>query len=214
MARSFNGTTSRLVSATTPVTATPLTLACWANLVNATALHCLVSVSDSAAGVDYFRLDADGSAGGDPVRVEARRNTNQGVATSSSGFTANTWFHACGVFTGDTSRAAFVNGANKGTNATSAIPTGIDRIGIGVLARSSLANFSNGMIAEVGIWNAALTDADVASLAKGASPLMIRPESLVFYAPLSSTNLEFRAALALTATDITAGVHPRIYRPY
>ncbi len=33
-------------------------------------------------------------------------------------------------------------------------------------------------------WNVALTDAEVAALASGVSPLLVRPENLVRYRPL------------------------------
>lgn len=43
-----------------------------------------------------------------------------------------------------------------------------------------------GDISEVGYWNVALTDADVAVLAKGVSPLLVRPEGLVAYWSLAA----------------------------
>ena len=43
---------------------------------------------------------------------------------------------------------------------------------------------ATGNIAEVALWSAALSDAEIASLAKGFSPLFIRPESLIDYWPL------------------------------
>lgn len=73
----------------------------------------------------------------------------------------------------------------------------------------------DGAIAEVGIWNVALSDSDVALLAKGVSPLMVHPESLVFYAPLIgqySPEIELRSARNLTLTGTpTQSAHPPIF---
>jgi len=40
----------------------------------------------------------------------------------------------------------------------------------------------------VAIWQAQLSEAEIVSLAKGFSPLLIRPASLIFYAPLTRNN--------------------------
>ena len=42
----------------------------------------------------------------------------------------------------------------------------------------------NGRLAEIAIWNAALTDDEVLSLSKGVSPLRVDPQNLVAYWPL------------------------------
>lgn len=207
MAGSFNGSSSYIEYGTTPVTGVALTLACWFNMANVTATHTLISVSDSAGDSDYFRLAADGATGGDPVVADARRST-LGTATTSSGFTANTWFHGCAVFTSATSRAAYINGGNSGTNATSITPLSIDRIGVGVLDRLTRANFANGLIADVGIWNVALTTSDIAALAAGHPPSKVRPQSLVRYLPLVGDALDYLGGTT-SNTSVTFTTHCR-----
>lgn len=183
MARDFNGTTGYASNATTPVTAIPLTLAAWFKTDDDTRQQSILTIGDTASTVEEFDLACDGSAVGDPVQANTRHTTTS-TATTSSGFTAGVWAHACAVFTSATSRAAFINGSSKGTNATSKTPTSLDTIRIGALARSAPDNFFDGSIADAAIWSASLTDAEVAALARGVSPLRIRPLSLVFYAPL------------------------------
>ena len=54
-----------------------------------------------------------------------------------------------------------------------------------------------------------------ASLAAGVCPLLVRPTSLVFYAPLVRTlTQDIRGGLTLTNTNtVTVGDHPRIIYP-
>lgn len=71
---------------------------------------------------------------------------------------------------------------------------------------------SVGDLADISAWNVALTGAEIASLAKGFSPRRIRPQSLVFYAPLLRNLQDLRQGLALTAVNSpTVANHPRVY---
>ena len=70
----------------------------------------------------------------------------------------------------------------------------------------------NGYIAEVGIWNAALTAAEIASLADGMTCDKIRPQSLVFYAPLVRDLQDTKGGLTITNNNAsTVANHPRVY---
>ena len=70
----------------------------------------------------------------------------------------------------------------------------------------------NGLIAEVGIWNVALTVAEIASLAKGITCEKVRPQSLVFYAPLVRDLSDQKGGRAITNNNgATVANHPRIY---
>ena len=67
-------------------------------------------------------------------------------------------------------------------------------------------------MAEVGVWNVALTAAEIASLAKGMTPDKIRPQNLVFYAPLVRNLIDQKGGLALTNNNgATVANHPRVY---
>ncbi|KKK59939.1 hypothetical protein LCGC14_3029330, partial [marine sediment metagenome] len=57
-------------------------------------------------------------------------------------------------------------------------------VSIGRSGISTPQSYMDESIAEVAIWNVALSNAEVALLAKGFSPLLIKPESLVSYWPL------------------------------
>ena len=69
-----------------------------------------------------------------------------------------------------------------------------------------------GSLAEVGIWNAALTADEVASLADGMTCNKIRPQSLVFYAPLVRDLIDVKGGLTITNNNsATVAAHPRVY---
>ena len=69
-----------------------------------------------------------------------------------------------------------------------------------------------GLIAEVGIWSAALTAAEIASLAKGMTCDQIRPQNLVFYAPLVRDLNDQKGGRVITNNNAaTVANHPRVY---
>lgn len=69
----------------------------------------------------------------------------------------------------------------------------------------------NGTISEAAAWNAALTMAEISALSKGFTADQIRPQSLVFYAPLIRNLQDVRGGRTITNNNgATVAVHPRI----
>lgn len=220
MAQDFNGTNQYLRVGSAVVTSAPLTLACWFNCDSATVSGILVSITNSGVSGNFtrFALAAAGTVTGDPLRIFATDTIgNSGNADTTSGYTTGTWHHGCGVFESTTSRSVYIDGGSSATNTTSITPTLLDRTNIGVQfvqssGGTSGSSFFDGKIAEVGIWNAALTTAEVASLAKGMTCDKVRPQSLVFYAPLVRNLQDARGGLAITNNGgATVAIHPRVY---
>lgn len=183
MSRAFVRASSEdLTIAAAPVTAAPLTLACWFNVLDVTNQHTLVSLVNSGGPTsDYFALVAEGNTAGDPVAARLNSTAgNNAVAVTSTGFSASTWRHGAAVFASSASRTAYLNGASPGSDTTSITPSGVNALHVG----SRTLNFTDGRIAEVGIWAAALDAGEVLALARGVSPILIRPQSLVGYWPL------------------------------
>jgi hypothetical protein len=211
MAYEFNGTNQYLNTTTAPVVDEPLTMAAWFNVNNITVSNVLVSVCSNTA-VSFHVLQANGTFTGDPVTANTNDGTGNVQAATTAAYTANTWQHACGVFSANNNRAAYLNGGSSGTNTTSRAVTPT-RVTIG--ARNSAAtvgNYCAGLIAEVGIWNAALTAAEVASLAKGMTCDKVRPQSLVFYAPLVRDLIDYKGGLTITNNNTaTVAAHTRVY---
>jgi hypothetical protein len=185
MARAFDdGSSQYLGVASAVVTAPPLTISAWFNSDDVTATQGILSICDASSTVIMWRLIAAGAAAGDNVKFVARDAAATGTAAATGAFTAGTWYHACGIEYATNSRAAFYNGGGKGTNVTNVAVSGVDRTGIGALYDLSPSNYMSGLIAEVTVWKAALTDREVKLLALGVPPWLIRRGSIAAYWPL------------------------------
>jgi hypothetical protein len=212
MAYEFNGT-SQWMNGSISI-GTTLTLACWFNADNATAFHSLLGVySDATIGSrPYYELYASGAVAGDPVSFYAYSG-GQAVAHTTTGYSANTWTHACGVQSASNNRTAYINGGSSATNTTTVNFTPNKfRIGASMNTSGGLILFADARIAECGIWNATLDAAEIASLAKGMTCDKVRPQSLVFYAPLVRDLLDQKGGLTITNNNgATVANHPRVY---
>lgn len=187
-------------------------MACWFNSSSSTTNQILIDI-DRADATGRYILSINGSLAGKPVVANSGNNATVPSASSTSGYTANTWAHAAGVFAGTSSRTAYINGGSAGTNTTThSFTDPPTHLRIGALFYTSLVLQFSGLMAEVAIWNAALTTAEVASLANGFTPDQIRPQSLQFYLPLVRNLQDLRSAIAITNNNpVTVAAHPRIY---
>lgn len=218
MAILFDDASSEYLNRTSAVVAAmPLSMAAWFYTNDAAAGQAVMSISRATGNVDGWSMILSGAAS-DQVNATSSSNGTSTSATTSSSWTADTWHHACCVFTSATSRASYLDGGGKGTGSTSNTPVGPNRTSIGQrFSAGAAATFMSGLVAEVGIWNIALDDADAAMLADGFSPLCVHPESLVAYWPLIGRNDPSRdlvggAGLTWTNTP-TVAAHPRIIYP-
>jgi hypothetical protein len=206
MARNFASNT--LILANGPVVATPLTLACWFNSTLDSTNQGLVAISNT--NTNYFALIAGGAVAGDPLRASVNQAGSAASAESTTGYSVNTWHHACGVFSSSTSRSVYLDGGSSATNTDSKTPSSPSGLFIGAIASLNGLNMS-GSIAEVGFWNAALTTEEIASLSKGITCDKVRPQSLVFYAPLIRLVVDVRGGRSFIINGTTVSNHPRIY---
>lgn len=214
MARAFNDASGHsLDNGAAVLTAVPITMACWFQTDDLTIVQELMSLTDVAAsGNRSFELIIAGTIAGDPLRARCNGGTG---ASSTAGPSANTWAHACAVFSANNARACYLNGGNKGTEATTVTPTGINRTALGRKNDATADLNLSGLLAEAAIWNVALTDTEVAILALGTSPLLVRPDALAAYWPLigrASPEIDRVGDFPLTVTGATAADHCRIIR--
>ena len=214
MAYDFNGT-NQYLSCAAPITGLvyPYTFACHFKPDNVTDFGTLVQINP--ANGNYWALFNAGSFAGDPVVANHSDQTaTTGGAKSTAGYTANDFFHACGVFESTLLKKAYLNGANEGTNTVGiANETAATELLIGARRlNGALGTYYGGLIAEVGIWNVALTQPEIASLAKGMTCDKVRPQSLVFYAPLVRNLQDVKGGLTITNNNTaTVATHPRVY---
>lgn len=211
MARLFDDASSQFLEINVaPVTGTPLTMAAWFRPDNANLFQIIVSIVDKDTADDQFRLVTAGNAVGDPVQFAVRTSSGTFTAVTTTGYSLNTWHHAVGVAASATDRRVFIDGGSKGVSTSSKIPSGLNRISIGRLGDSTPSNHFSGRIAEVVIWNVALTDVEVAVLAGGVSPLRVRPGNLKGYWPIfgASPETDFSGqGNNLTVTGATIADH-------
>jgi hypothetical protein len=135
---------------------------------------------------------------------------------TSTNVTSATWQHVCGVLTASTACDIYYNGSldNGVTSGTAPAAAGSSTspLLIGGFNNAATVNHLDGRIAEVGIWNAALTAAEIASLAKGMTCDKVRPQSLVFYSPLCRDLIDYKGGLTITNNNTaTVANHPRVY---
>lgn len=213
MSLDFDGTTSYVEATSGVVTAVPLTMSCWFNLDNATANQTLMSVSASGATSARFAMIAAGAAVNDPLRAAVQAGGT--VVNAEAGtFLADTWHHGCAVFTSATSRTIYLDHATSGTNTTNITPNAA------LINRTNLASqwgsgargvTANGEIMEAAIWNVALEDAEIKALAQGFKPTQIRPNALVFYAPIIREIADYARGVTLNQNATTVTPHHRRY---
>ena len=206
MAYDFNGT-NQFLEVGSAVVNRPCTMAAWGYLDATDGARDIVSVSSKATR-SVLRLNVNSGQ----YRIADQGNVN--AVANGATVSAGSWNHYAGVFASGSSRTPYTNGVAGTANTTSvaAITPTVTSIGAWFEGTSSPIQFFDGRIAEVGIWSAALTAAEIASLAKGMTPDKIRPQNLVFYAPLVRDLNDQKGGLTITNnTGATVANHPRVY---
>lgn len=211
--RSFVRASNQFIECSTAsVTAYPITLSGWFKTDDLTVNQVVVANATSGTGVGVY-LIVRGVTAGDPLSATDYDGSTSAQANSGGSLSTNTWYHGGAVFNGASSRDVFLNGTKtSNTTTTSTNLAGTDRTNIGALI-STNSHFS-GNLAEIAIWNVALTDAEMAILATGVSPLRVRPSALVFYAPIWSDIFDYVGNKSLVNQNSTSAVadHPIRYR--
>jgi hypothetical protein len=212
-------------------TSYPMTLACWARVDNSgtnigsnglpTATMDILTVQKTTANSKLV-LQMSGVDVGDPFRATVAINSgafSTGATAfaggSTTGLTSNKWYHVAGVFRGTANRWCYVDGVSGVANTTSrATFTGPDWTMVGSGRGTLASGFAsarrfNGKIAEAAVWDVELTNEEVMSLAKGACPTQVRPQSLQFYAPLVNNTQELMYARGFSG--VGAGPMPAVF---
>lgn len=160
----------------------PFTISGWIKLTTLAANHRLVTYGTPAVATSRYTLGVDTTNAPNAVHADA------GVATATATGTTPSdalWHNVVSTFTSVSARSAFLDGINKGSNATaqSAITPSVLRIS----GAPDGTNVFRGLAAHIAIWNGVVSDADIAKLAT-LSPNMVRPDILWDYWPLQSNS--------------------------
>lgn len=167
-----------LTYAGAPVNTVPASFSCWFQIDTAQN-NCLVGVSDAGATTNQLTLYSYVTGGN--LRVRAWPG-GFAVANSTTNFAVNELHHAVAVFTSSTLRDIYFDGVWEGTNTLTINPSGGNRTRIG---RRPAGDFQLlGSVGEVGVWDAALSANEIASLYDGTPTWMIRSSNLQMFIPL------------------------------
>jgi hypothetical protein len=209
MARSFNGSSDYYSRTSAVINAVPMTFSCWFNSTafpgGANVLG-MVSIWTGLATNHRWNMGINSSG----QSTAGTRSSISGSAISINSTTTGTWNHAVARYVANNDRNAVLNGdiVNMGTDSTVVnVNTGVNRTGIAIThdqGGTPTALF-NGQIAEVAIWNVALSDDNVVALSRRKSPLLVRRGALRFYAPLIRLADE-----RILGETLTAGGSPTI----
>jgi hypothetical protein len=182
MARLFTSASSQYLENTSAVlTSMPFTMACWFRSSDITTTQTAMALGASGSN-DRWALFLAGAQAGDFLQAASVQSGTTTAAATTTGFLADTWHHGCAVFASANSRSIYIDGGSKGSNAGSSTPGTPNRTSIGARNSSGVYGvFMSGRIADAGIWNVALSDAEVAALAKGLHPTRMRPDALVAF---------------------------------
>lgn len=218
MARLFNDAANDEAENTAAVvTAPPFTLACHCRTNDVDVTGAMMGLSRTSAANHYFGISIAGAAAGDFARAFVRSGAGEVNAISSTGVTINTDHHVCGVYAASNSRFIYLDGGSKVESTTNVVPASIDQTSLGYVERNaSPVYYFSGSVWEAAIWNAALTDREVAALANAYSPLLIRPQSLVAYWPLfgrTSPEIDLLGGFPMTLTGTVISNHGRMIYP-
>lgn len=210
MARSFNdAATEYLALDSAPATTMPLSMACWFRSDSVALEQRIMWLGDKDSDAHFYSLNARGATAGDPISFSYCAGGSTYRATSTTGYTANTWYHACGVATDAIHKYVYLNGGSKDYDANNATPANLDRICFAKFGGSTAGNYLSGMVAEAAIWTVALSDADVLMLSKGVSPLLVQGASLVAYWPFLRGDNDWVGGYNLTAYNTPSfDAHP------
>lgn len=213
MSRSFVAASSQyLETSTLPVTAAAFTVAAWILPTSVTVDQTVFSILGSGSVGFYLKLQNTSV-----VRAQHFDGSANGLADATGTATAGVWAHVAAVFASNSSRTAYRDGANAGTNGTACSTPTVTSMNVGCQnSAGSRSSFFGGPIGEVGLWNVGLDAAEVAGLGAGISPLLVRPTSLLGYWPVLgqySPEIDLMRANGLTVSGATAAAHPRIYLP-
>jgi hypothetical protein len=214
MAYNFNGTNQYLSRSAVTVATPPFTFAArfrCGSETNDQAIIAQMQVGNS--NPDRIQLAAAGDLAGDPVVCFAGDQSLSGRASSSTAFVTNTWDHGCAVVAGAASRIVYRDGGSPGSNEVSITLDQLNSTQIGGrISNATPQLFFSGGLAEIAIWNAALTADEAKSLAKGFKPSRVRPQSLVLYMPAVRSIADIRSGAVFTNNNgATVANHPRVY---
>jgi len=167
--------------------AVPFTINCWFKTSTTGQNRQFVQIG--TATTNFRRLAVNTSN-----QVTAQCSTGTLRTSTAGAFTSGAWNMATGVFSATNNRLAYTN-AVAGTANTNTVTNAQPTI-LSVGGSQGSPNAFDINLAEVAIWDLALTAADITALYDGHRATQVRPENLIVYMPL------VRAPTGTVATNV------------
>lgn len=205
-----------MLAGASPISAAPLTIACWSKGTVSNKRNCVYIHTDGAAsGRHQFALGATSGTNG-VARFVVADGSGSTALEGADNYVENEWNHLLAVASSSTSRYAYTNGVAGSEGTTSRVPSGLDEVFLGT--RNAQNEHAVGAIAEASVWDAVLTQAEIDLLNLGYSALFVRPQNLVAYWPLVGRSdpemdlFDRNTALSEVGT-VSVDTHPPIIYP-
>jgi len=220
MSREFVRANTQFLSVdSAPITGAPLSFGCFAKPNNGSNVMGLFWIGDKDQPSQYWALKTYPAS--DRIKYTPRAGSSELFLVTTTQFNVGAWNHVLAVSAAANDHRVYVNGGGKGTSSATRAPANADRVALGRMMDSTPSEAFDGGIAEAAIWNAALTDDEAVRLAAGWSPKLVRPDALVFYAPIlgrRSPEIDLVGGRMLTlgggtGTPSYSADHPRMIRP-
>lgn len=197
-----SASSQHLIGGSAPVAAVPLTIAAWFRITTNGTSGTICAVGDATT---HCRL----SVAGGQIQALSQGSSTGISLTAGSVTVAGGWAHCAAVFSGTANRIAYLNGVAAGADTTGVTQNAFSEILIGARRLTTVGQFIGGEVAEVGVWNAVLSAAEIAALAARFRPDLIKPQNLVFYLDLIRTSRDRKSGSSLTASGgPTISPHP------
>ena len=212
MGRTFIVASSQYLSVPSAVVSSaPFTISVWFYRTEEAASRFLFDIGVNGSANNRWSLETTGNGEGyNKVRFTSRDTTSATVVTDQD-WSLNTWHHACVIEAASDDRSVYLDAQSPDTDTGSRSPSGVNETYIAL--RHAGVGFYEGYLADAALWSAALTDDEVALLAKGISPLLIRQDARVAYWPLLDNDNEWDRRYDMTPTNGPgwAGHPPQVF---
>ena len=182
------GSSQYMESSTAPVLDQPFTWSVWFRRANL-ATDGLMSMASSTFNHKLNLLTIfDGTI---DFVIRAGAAPTEGVATTTTTYSVNTWHHVAVVARAANDRSILLDVGGEGTDVTNVNPNDMEIVGIAeqLASTTTRAQFFSGDIFMPAIWSAALTQSEIYDVYRGKLPLLVRPQSIKGCWDASGNNL-------------------------
>jgi hypothetical protein len=159
---SFSGVTGEndyFIAPVTTLPGDPVSISVWVKTTS-TQNDGLVFLGDGSQSATYKVLRVEANQGRQCIRAGSTETKLIGPNPIND----NTWHHLVGVYVNSSDRRLYINGVLVATNTTAYANIPMNRLGIGALTRSNVADLYTGLLDEVSVWAEVLTPQQIAAL--------------------------------------------------